>query len=92
MSVKEGRILSQHEEVDHLDGDKLNDSIDNLEIVTREENVRRRNKLSKITTVNLKFPFCKEYFERGRRQTHLVKGGDKTFCSRSCASKYQHLP
>ncbi len=30
-------------EVDHLDGDHRNNSLSNLEIVTREENIRRRN-------------------------------------------------
>lgn len=38
MCVKEGRILGPNEEVDHIDNDKTNDSIDNLQILTPEQN------------------------------------------------------
>lgn len=39
--LRENRILDRHEVVDHVDSNKLNDSIDNLEIVTSRENVQR---------------------------------------------------
>lgn len=89
MSIKEGRILGRDEEVDHVDGDRTNDSLDNLEIVTGDENRRRAADRSPgRTMVSLTCPQCSGAFERERRQTHLVKGGNATFCSRSCASKY----
>lgn len=43
MSVKEGRVLEEYEEVDHIDNDKTNDEISNLQILTRSENVRKEN-------------------------------------------------
>ena len=41
MCVKLGRYLQPGEEVDHIDNDKTNDSIDNLQILTGEENIRK---------------------------------------------------
>lgn len=38
LSVKHGRILNKHEEADHIDGDKSNDVINNLQILTSKQN------------------------------------------------------
>lgn len=39
----EGRLLTDEEEVDHVNGNALDDRLDNFEIVSREENIRRRD-------------------------------------------------
>lgn len=39
----EGRILKEDEEVDHVNGNALDDRLDNYEIVSRAENIRRRD-------------------------------------------------
>lgn len=45
MSVKLGRFLDPElETVDHIDGDKTNDNIDNLQLLTRLENIRKSQK------------------------------------------------
>ena len=36
-----GRSLTDEEEVDHIDNDNTNDNIENLQILTREENMRK---------------------------------------------------
>ncbi len=36
MSIKLGRILRREEQVDHIDGDKTNDSIDNLQLLSEQ--------------------------------------------------------
>lgn len=41
LSVKIGRILRKNEQVDHIDGDKSNDVIDNLQLLTVEEHQRK---------------------------------------------------
>ena len=41
MSVKLGRMLEAWEEVDHIDNDKTNDSLDNLQILCGEENRKK---------------------------------------------------
>lgn len=41
MSVKLGRELTDEETVDHIDNDKTNDSLDNLQILTYKENIAK---------------------------------------------------
>ena len=40
LSVKLGRFLTKDETVDHIDGDKTNDNLDNLQILSSSENTR----------------------------------------------------
>lgn len=89
LSIKEGRILTPNEEVDHIYGNKLDDNPKNLEIVTRAENCVRRINRTNRKTVELICPHCKKLFKRERRQTHIIKGGTKSCCTRSCAAKHQ---
>ncbi len=86
MSVKLGRILAKEETVDHIDGDKTNDQIGNLQILTMQENIRKS--ASGRSMVTLICPHCYNPFTREVRQTHLVKGGTQTFCSRHCSAVY----
>lgn len=41
MAVKLGRMLRDDEQVDHIDNDKTNDAIDNLQILTAEQNISK---------------------------------------------------
>ena len=41
MSVKLGRRLLKEEQVDHIDEDRSNDSIDNLQIMTQRNNISK---------------------------------------------------
>lgn len=43
MAVKLGRYLTKDEEVDHIDNDCTNNSLDNLQILTRSENVKKEH-------------------------------------------------
>ncbi len=43
LSVKLGRYLTKDEEVDHIDGDKTNDSISNLQILGKKQNRQKSN-------------------------------------------------
>ena len=85
LCVKEGRWLGSGEEADHVDDDRLNDHPDNLQALT---GVANRQKTARgPAMVTLTCPGCDREFERERRQTHLVKGGTRTFCSRTCRSR-----
>jgi hypothetical protein len=88
LSVREGRWLECGEEADHKDDDRLNDDPDNLQVLTAA--VNRGKTRTGLTMVQLICPYCHCSFERERRQTHLVKGGNPTCCSRSCAARKQH--
>lgn len=85
MSVHLGRILSENEETDHIDGNKQNDSISNLQILTRKENIDKHSKTLHRTIVTLICHKCGKQFQREKRQTYLIRGGlPRAFCSRRC--------
>ena len=41
MAVKLKRFLNKNEQVDHIDNDKTNDTIENLQILTQKENINK---------------------------------------------------
>ncbi len=85
MSVALNRILSRDEEVDHIDGDKQNDSMDNLEIVSREENKKRHVRLHPKKMLRHTCPVCNTVFERDRQRSYQsIAKGKKLTCSRRC--------
>ena len=85
MSVMLGRILGKEEEVDHKDGDKTNDKDDNLRLLSEDEHKAKTIASRGRNVISLICPTCGDFFLRERRQTHLVKGGDRTFCTSQCA-------
>lgn len=85
LCVQEGRLLEAGEEADHMDDDRLNDAASNLQALTKAANRRKAGK--GVAMVTLTCPGCGQSFERERRQTHLVKGGKQTYCSRSCSGR-----
>lgn len=93
MSIHLGRILTNNEFVDHIDENKKNDSLENLQILTRKENNEksRLHRKTKKQMVKLCCPGCGCEFERERRQTHLSKNNVFTTCSRSCGGKVRAL-
>src|SRR5574343_25671 len=86
MSVYHGRILSRHEEVDHVDGDKSNDSIENLEIVSRLENCRRYIERNRAKKVCVKCDYCNNIFIlKEKDYKRRLKINIKILCSLSCS-------
>lgn len=91
MCVKEGRILSKNEEVDHIDNNKTNDDPSNLQIITPKDNKRKEIKHRGTTYAIIKCPWCREYYLTTVRKTHLKKGGLYTTCSRKCSRKFRAM-
>ena len=87
MSVKEHRILKSNEHVDHIDNNKLNDDISNLQILTLKENNIKEAKRKGKKMVTLRCPCCGKFFTIPKNQSHLVKPTRFTACSRQCAGK-----
>ena len=89
MEVRLGRRLTKNEEVDHIDNNKENDDINNLQVLTGIEN---RNKTKHVKRVKLNCAFCKKEFEllpsqyKTKLKSIRIHG---LFCSRSCAAKFQ---
>ena len=88
MSLHLSRKLEVNEEVDHIDNDRLNDSLSNLQILSCAAN--RSKERGGCSLVELVCQGCNTTFTRERRQTHLIKGGKyPTSCSRKCARAVQ---
>ena len=87
ISVKEKRVLLPTEDVDHKDEDKTNDSLDNLQILTKSNNVLKSQQNRGITRkmVELICPNCHLQFNKPLNATHLQKGGKYTACSKQCS-------
>ena len=90
MSVHLKRLLNKDEHVDHINNDKLDDRIENLQILTPEMNnlkMRLYNGI-KRAKVKLRCPICKIDFWRNKNRTQLnnCKKGQITFCCKKCSS------
>ena len=88
-----GIILRKDQAVDHIDGDCTNDSIDNLQVLSFEENNRKSVQQNNLSRRYLKFicPECGTSFEKeARRVKHNQRVQNKVgpFCSRKCAGKF----
>jgi HNH endonuclease len=93
MSLHIGRELADDEEVDHVDDDCLNDAIDNLQILTPEQNREKQNRLRlERSLVTLTCPECHNEFTRPRQNTNLRPGGPPgpSCCSHSCSASYHN--
>ncbi len=92
MEKKLERKLDPDEHVDHIDEDKTNDAIDNLQLLSPSENSSKTaRKRFKITWYEFTCPFCSKSARKNFRDVkHNWKMGKQgPFCSKSCASKYQ---
>lgn len=84
MAVHLGRYLNEDEHVDHINNDRSDDRIENLQILSPSENSRKS--AQDRVMVRLLCPCCKNEFVRRKKQTHLSKLKNKaTYCSRRCS-------
>lgn len=88
MENKIGRLLESHEHVHHRNGDKEDNSIGNLELLTVSEHAKRHAET--VEKIQLKCPVCQTSFEvmphRYRLRMKRSKSG-ALYCSRSCGAK-----
>lgn len=83
-----GRLIPRGLTVDHIDGDKTNDSFSNLQLLSSAANSSKHAGMFKTRRmVELSCPVCGSMFIRPRRATHLAGHKNATTCSRSCAGK-----
>jgi predicted transcriptional regulator len=82
-----GRLLEINEVVYHLNGDKLDNRIENLQLMSRSKHTSEHAK--EPTLVDLKCDFCGIIFKRLKRHTyHNCK---HSFCCLSHSVSFQHL-
>lgn len=86
-----GRYLTSEESVHHKDGNKFNDAISNLEVLSKSEHAKIHAKRGR-TLVQLECPNCGKVFEIEKRKTHLANSNRKksTYCSRKCVGESSH--
>ena len=88
-SVSVGYMIPDGFEIDHIDGDPTNDSLNNLQMLTVEEHLIKSSKeKSGRSTVELTCPHCRCVFETECRNIRPEKV--RNFCSRQCNGKYYH--
>ncbi len=94
MAVKLGRRLTAKEQVDHIDGNKINDIPDNLQILSVNQNNRKsiieRGRSEKLIVLTCPVCYCR--FSKPERTVRFhTKHGRVLSCSRSCGSKKRWL-
>lgn len=98
--VSHGRKVRKGYEIDHIDGDCTNDTLDNLQEISHEENIKKGT--SEILKRNGKnsrrlflwCPVCHKRFKVLKWKVNLKKlkkGKEFHFCCRSCQVKAQHI-
>ncbi len=88
-----GRILSSNEEVDHIDEDKTNDALSNLQVLTTAEHVDKSKRIYE-KSITVQCQFCKRDFQMSDSRQAAWKTKQKLrqngpFCNKSCAAKFR---
>lgn len=93
MSVYLGRFLNEDEYVDHIDDDKTNDVIENLQILTFLENSRKEANRRGRLMAEIKCPVCGSIFTRRKGLTQALESlkGKVTCCSKACSSSFKRM-
>lgn len=89
------RFLKKEEHVDHIDNNKLNDCIENIQILSAKENNIKKNKNLGIKLeedIEMNCPICGIKFKRPARNIKFkIKNGKNPTCSRKCGGIMSHL-
>lgn len=96
MGVKLGYEVPDHLEVDHRDDDKTNDDIDNLQLLTPEDN-RLKEQYNYVMNKQVRYGYHCAYCDKpfilieAEVKKRLYTGGELAFCSRSCSASYHSI-
>lgn len=91
MSVHMQRYLAKHEHVDHVNNDKTDDRIENLQILSQRDNARKYYKevIGGSNYVTAICPVCKSIFDK---PLHYLKRLTYITCSLVCCNKAKKYP
>lgn len=88
MEKKLGRSLEKGEVVHHINGNKLDNRPENLELTVLRKHSAVHGLARGYLLAVIKCPACGKVFERYARDTHIRRSGPKlTFCSKKCIGK-----
>ena len=88
LEQKLNRRLKDHETVDHIDGDCTNNTLDNLQILSLSDNIKKSIKPAKLG--NFVCPICNNSFQRkisAVNHNQKSQGKSGPYCSKSCAGR-----
>ena len=90
LEQKIGRPLLPDETCDHIDGDVSNNSLDNLQVLSRIDNIKKHASLKPREKGVFTCPECLSSFivNMNDARHNRKQGKAGPFCSRSCAGKY----
>lgn len=93
--VKLGYILPTELEVDHINDDKTDDRIENLQVLTKEQNLLKQQYnyiVNQQVVYGVYCACCGSPFLLTEREVNnrIAKGVELPFCGRSCAARYHH--
>jgi hypothetical protein len=92
LAVKMNRYLTSEEEADHIDDDKTNDCLSNLQLLSSKENRNKLNHNKGISMAEFICPVCEKIFSIVKRNSPLViKSKKAATCSRSCGGKLKSI-
>lgn len=88
-----GRVLSHDETVDHINGDFTDDRLENLQIMTLADNIRKTKMLSPHRFIQFVCPICGSTSSRSIHVlAHNRKQGKRgPFCSKKCGGIASHI-
>lgn len=86
------RLLDPNEVVHHLNENKKDNRIENLEVMSANQHAVLHAQGKETKLVELRCPSCHALFIRHRIQTHLVKKNNSyCCCSRSCSGRFSRM-
>lgn len=85
---KLGRILEAHEAVHHIDGNRKNNNLSNLQLLTHAAHTSLHACRHGVNMLLLKCPTCGILFERERGKSHVSKRTLSSSCSIECGHKF----
>lgn len=88
---KTGIVPSSNEIIHHLNGNKHDNSFENLQLISIEKHNQLHCKQRGKKLIKLKCPNCEKIFIKSKRETFLVKGGKSTFCCKLCSYSFMSI-